>query len=224
MLRFHLPFNGPSHYSYLKGQLYLQTFVQGLSTEVRLCVDAPLNSFEKYPRQLYSREVHEDCMFHHNFVTRRVHLDSDRPIKVKLIFLTQFARFAFDQRARARARVCVCVCVCVCVSECVCVCVCVCTSLPCSCRLYAACMHARVCSFLHERDHDLHTYSLAIFAATHAYAFTLEKSILGRFPGTNRQPMMCWKAGCEGQRPAWTFVKRVKRPGPQVGMGQPLQK
>ncbi len=41
MLKFRMPFEGYSNYSYLKGKMYLQTFGSKSSTEVSLCVDAP---------------------------------------------------------------------------------------------------------------------------------------------------------------------------------------
>jgi hypothetical protein len=81
MLKFRLPFND-ENYSYLKGKMYLQPFVQKSSTEVRLCVDSPLS--DSYPRDLYNAKLHESCLFHHNCVTRRMHLASDCKIKVRI--------------------------------------------------------------------------------------------------------------------------------------------
>jgi hypothetical protein len=83
-IKFKLPYHGASVYSYLKGQLQFQHFGKQSSSEARLIVDAPASDLEEYPRSLYNRHVHDDCLFHHNFVTRLEHLDA--PNKVKLSY------------------------------------------------------------------------------------------------------------------------------------------
>lgn len=83
MLKFRLPFEGASNYSYLHGKMYLQTFAPKSTTEVRLCVDAPANALSPYKRDLYNAQLHEECMFHHNSISRRMHMGSDCRVKVR---------------------------------------------------------------------------------------------------------------------------------------------
>lgn len=81
-LKFKLPYHGPATYSYLKGDIYFQLFGKHSTSEVRLMVDAPSNEGQDFPRFLYSRQDHEDSLYHHNFVTRMQHLDSSSRIRI----------------------------------------------------------------------------------------------------------------------------------------------
>ena len=81
-LKFKLPYHGPSTYSYLKGDMHMQLFGKHSTSEVRLTVDAPLEESDAYPRFMYNRQDHEDCLYHHNFVMRMQHLDSSSRIRI----------------------------------------------------------------------------------------------------------------------------------------------
>lgn len=81
-LKFKLPYHGPSRYSFLHGQLQFQLFGKQSTSEARLIVDAPASPEDKYARVVYSRHVHDNCMYYHNFMTRLEHLDSASKIKL----------------------------------------------------------------------------------------------------------------------------------------------
>lgn len=87
-IKFKLPYHGPSTYSYLKGDVYLQLFGKQSTSEVRLWVDAPINENTEFPRYLYNRQEHEDSLYHHNTVTRTQHLEATNRVRV-----------SFDQHA-----------------------------------------------------------------------------------------------------------------------------
>lgn len=87
-LKFKLPYHGPSTYSYLKGDVYVQLFGKQSTSEVRLWVDAPVDEATAYPRYLYNRQEHENSLYHHNMVTRTQHLGANNRIRV-----------SFDQHA-----------------------------------------------------------------------------------------------------------------------------
>jgi len=86
LLKFNIPYQGGKSYSFIQGEMFLQPFTQRACTEVRMVVDSPMaNGFSQsvsYPRQLYSSQAHDECMFYHNTVTRTEHLRSDARIKV----------------------------------------------------------------------------------------------------------------------------------------------
>lgn len=85
MLNFNLPSGhkqSSENYSYLKGQVYMQTFAQRKFSEVRLVVDSPMSQWESFPRYLYNSRTHSEHMKHHNNVTRTQHMKSDCKIKV----------------------------------------------------------------------------------------------------------------------------------------------
>jgi hypothetical protein len=107
MLKFRLPFfkDTDQNYSYLKGEMYLQLFAQKSSTEVRLCVNSPAIS-TGYERELYNSETHDDCLFYHNCVTRRMHMDSECKIKVSAgriesLLKCSFTLYTFHAHAHA---------------------------------------------------------------------------------------------------------------------------
>lgn len=88
-LKFKLPYHGASCYSFLKGQLEFLFFSKQSTSEARLVVDTPpicaaasSVSEDEYPRHVYNRHVHDDCMFYHNFVTRMEHHTSSSKIKL----------------------------------------------------------------------------------------------------------------------------------------------
>jgi hypothetical protein len=84
-IKFKLPYHGPCYYSYLDGKLAFQLFGKQSTSEVRLVVDAPAGGTDpsaEYARRMFNRQEHDDCMFHHNFVTRMEHMESDEKIKL----------------------------------------------------------------------------------------------------------------------------------------------
>jgi hypothetical protein len=85
---------------YLDGTLSLQPFAHRASTEVRLFVDAKESRDDRstkysYPTRAYDSCVHDACMFHHNFVTRRQHLQSPARIKVRPVSSLSVCLFFF---------------------------------------------------------------------------------------------------------------------------------
>lgn len=70
---------------YLGGEMHVQPFAKRSSTEVRLLVSPPTSVNEEdgeatYPVVTYDCATHEECMFHHNCVTRREHIrEKDAP-------------------------------------------------------------------------------------------------------------------------------------------------
>ena len=63
-----------------------QPFAMKTNTEVKLVVDNPgitSTAFgSPYPRTLYNATTHDQCMFHHNSVTRLQHVNAAQRVKV----------------------------------------------------------------------------------------------------------------------------------------------
>lgn len=90
-VRFRVPYEGPAKVGYLDGDLYLQPFTKRSSIETRLHVAQPDRATGAYTKRLYDCKAHEECMFHHNCVTRRAHIgprrvdENGRPVGKRII-------------------------------------------------------------------------------------------------------------------------------------------
>jgi hypothetical protein len=68
--------------------MYVQLYGKEQTSEVRLVVDAPADDTATFPRFLYDKKVHEECLYYFNKITRWEHVKAPNRIKV-----------SFDQHA-----------------------------------------------------------------------------------------------------------------------------